>query len=167
MTRTNDQAAALTRRSTGALAPWTPMDELTALRQQIDDVLTNAFGYTPLSKMIPVEGFTFEPPVEIHNLKDKVQLFAAVPGFKADEIQIETTGDTVEITGERKTSFTETEGKKSWMTGESRFSIQCTLPAEINPSQTKASVRDGMLTLELPKTEQAKTRTVKINVAQK
>ena len=50
------------------------------------------------------------------------------------------------------------------MLGESRFRIHCTLLVEIDPNKVKASFRDGILELEMPKAEQAKTKSVKVEV---
>lgn len=167
MTR-NTEPGALTRPIPGAMTPFNPFEEMNALRRQMDDLFSRAFGYTPLSQLIPMDGFNFEPPFEVKNLEDKVQLFAAVPGFKPEEIQVEATGESVQITGERKALAPPVpEAEKSWLTGESRFSIFCMLPAEVVPNKCKATVHDGMLTLELPKTEQAKVKTVKVNVTEK
>ena len=47
----------------------------------------------------------------------------------------------------------------------SRFSASYTLPSEIDPNQIKANFRDGILTIEMPKTEQAKSKAIKVNVA--
>lgn len=169
MTRNNDQATALARRNPGVIAPWSPMEELTSLRRQMDDLFTRSFGYTPLAQLIPADAMHFEPPCEIANLDNKVQIHAAVPGFKAEEIQIEATADRVTITGERKALTTEmgVESERGWLTRESRFTLICDLPAEIDPSKSKAIVQDGMLSLDLPKTERAKAKTVKIAVGQK
>lgn len=168
MTRNNDQTTTLTRRTAGVPAPWNPMEELNTLRRQMDDLFTRSFGYTPLSQLIPADGYTFEPPCEIHDLADKIQIFAAIPGFKPEEIKIEATDNQVKITGERKALTQETpEGGRGWLSRESAFTVYCDLPAEVDAGKSKATIHDGMLTLELPKTEVVKPKTIKIDVTQK
>lgn len=169
MTRNSEQSPTLMPLKPGGLAEWNPLAELTSLRRQVDDLVARTLGYTPLFQLIPANGFNFEPPIEIKNLGDKVQIFVAVPGYKAEEIKVEATESIVQITGERK-ALTKESGsgeEKSWLSGESRFSIACTLPAEVDPNKTQATVHDGVLTLNIPTTERAKEKTVKVPVSQK
>jgi len=168
MARNNGQTTTLARRDAGKIAPWNPVEELTSLRRQMDDLFTRSFGYTQLAQLMPADGMPFEPPCEIHNLPDKVQIFAAVPGFKPEEIQIEATDNQVKITGERKALTKENENaERGWLSRESRFSFTYDLPGEVDPNKSKATVHDGMLTLELPKTAETKAKTVKIAIEQK
>lgn len=169
MTRNKEQSTTLSRHPPGAPTVWNPFEEMTTLRREMDDLFARGFGYTPLSQLLPSNAFNFEPPFEIKNLDDKVQIFLGVPGFKAEEIQVVATDYSVQITGERKalTEETRIEGEKSWLSGESRFSIAFTLPGEVDPNKSKATVYDGILTLEIPKTEQAKMKSVKVAISQK
>jgi HSP20 family protein len=175
MAEKNAQNTALTRPGGGAmtrpggagLTQWNPWNEMAEMRRQMDDLFSRAFGYTPLSHLIPSEAQIFEPDVDIYETDDKVLLDASLPGFAPDQINVEATGDTVTIQGER-TAFNEDEKavqhRQSRISGFTRFSATYSLPAEIDPNRVKATFRNGMLHLEMPKTEQARTKGVKIHV---
>lgn len=158
---------ALTTRTEAGLTRLSPWDEFAVLRRQMDDLFSRAFGYTPLSRLIPENGFNYEPPLDIYTTDDKVVICAALPGFTSEQIEVEATSDTITIHGERKALYdmdkTVAE-QQSGLMGESRFRIQCTLPAEIDPNKVKSSFRNGILQLEMPKTEQAKHKAVKVAI---
>jgi|YelNatPaOPRAMG01_1025707.scaffolds.fasta_scaffold198997_2 HSP20 family protein len=168
MLRRNTHGTALTRRGEGALAPISPWEEIEDLRRHMDDLFSRVFGYTPLSRLIP-SGPAFEPAVDLYETDDKVMLYATLPGFSPDAIHVETTPDTVTIQGERKALF-DSENQKAvahrqgWVASEGSFSVSYTLPCEIDPNKVKATFRNGVLELDMPKSEHAKTKAVKIKV---
>jgi HSP20 family protein len=158
----------VTRPAGSGVTTWNPWNEMAEMRRQMDELFSRAFGYTPLSRMIPaLPSDLNEPDVDIYETDDRVRLDAALPGFAPDQINVEVTADTVSIQGERKT-FNEDEKavqhRQSRMSGFTRFSASYSLPAEIDPNRVKANFRDGILHLEMPKTEQARTKGVKIRV---
>jgi len=174
MAQKNPQNIALARReeSGGGLAPWSPSwssygSPLTELRRQMDDLFSQAFGYTPLSRLIPTASEAWEPDVDIYEMDDKVQVFAALPGYTLDQINVEATSDSVRIWGERKPLQEEEKAvshRRGWLSGFSRFSASYSLPAEIDPNSIKATFHNGVLQMEMNKTEQARARAVKVNI---
>jgi len=161
------QANALAPRSETGLTRWNYRDEFAEMRRYMDDLFSRAFGYTPLSRLIPENGFNEEPPVDIYTTDDKVMVHTALPGYTPEAIEVEATTNTLTIQGERKARYDTDKvvpERQSGMMGESRFRIYFTLPADIDPNKVKASFRHGILELEMPKTEQAKTRSVKVEV---
>lgn len=158
-------ASSLTRPAGSGVTHWNPWNAMAEMQRQMDDLFSRAFGYTPLSRMIPSD--LNEPDVDIYETDDKIRLDAALPGFAPNQINVEATADTVSIQGERST-FNEDEKavqhRQSRTSGFTRFSATYSLPVEIDPNRVKATFRDGMLHLELPKTEQARKKGVKINV---
>jgi HSP20 family protein len=167
MAQKNPQNTALTRREEGGLGPWNPWNQMAELHRQMDELFSRTFGYTPLSRMIPSTSEMWEPDVDIYETGDKVQVFAALPGYAPDQIHVESTSDSIRIWGERK-PFQEDEKviahRRSWHSGFSRFSCSFSLPTEIDPNSVKATFHNGVLQLEMNKTEQAKTQPVQINV---
>lgn len=159
--------SALARPAEGGVSHWSPWSELSELRHQMDDLFTRAFGYTPLSRMIPSEPAGFAPDVDIWESNGSVVLTAALPGFTRDQINVETTSDAITIHGERKPLFDNEKAKhfrRSWVSDYCQFNATYSLPTEIAPNKVKASFRDGILRLEMPKTEEAKTKAVKVNI---
>jgi HSP20 family protein len=171
MAEKNAPGASLAHRESGALPAthWSPWNELAELRRQMDDLFSRAFGYTPLSRMIPaLSGETFtEPDVDICETDDNILVTAALPGYKPDQINVEATADTLSIKGERP-PFSEYEQavrhRQSRMMEFNSFSVSFSLPAEIDPNKIKANFRDGVLHLEMPKTEQARHKSIKVHV---
>lgn len=105
------------------------------------------------------------PQVDIIDREAELVVRAAVPGFGKDDIEISCTADTVTLRG-----CAEEEAKEGEKEGEYyRHEIRCEdflrtirLPCLVDDTQAKATFKDGMLELTLPKAEAAKRHTVKI-----
>lgn len=158
---------ALAPRTEPGMTRWSPWSEFATLRHQMDDLFSRAFGYTPLSRLMPEEGFAYEPPFDIYTNDKEVMLCAALPGYTPDQIDVQAAPEVITIHGERKAIYDADKTvpeRQSGMLGESRFQIHCTLPVEINPNAIKATFHNGILELKMPKTEQAKSKEVKVKV---
>ena len=164
LTRSNE--GAMNRRSDLAQSRWSPWSEMSELRRQMDDLFSRAFGYTPLSSMISGESMN-DPDVDIYETDDQIVVTAAVPGYTPEQIQVEATEDAILIQGERQPVYENDKAvqhRQSRAHGYNRFSVSYTLPKEIDPNRVNATFRNGILHLEMPKTEQARSRPVKINI---
>jgi HSP20 family protein len=167
MADANTQSTGLARRGETGLTRPSPWNEFAEMRRQMDDLFSRAFGYTPLSRLIPGETGDWEPEVDIYETNDKVIFYASLPGFAPNEINVESTGDTVMISGERGPHPEHEKARHyrhGWTAGFHKFSASYSLPCEIAPNKVKATFRNGVLQLELPKTEQAKNKAIKVNV---
>jgi len=105
----------------------------------------------------------FSPACDLSETADAYQLRLDVPGIKPDDITVQVTGDSVRISGERKE---EKEDKdKMFHRIERRSGSFCEalhLPGAVNEEKVQAEFHDGVLTVTLPKSEAARTRTVKV-----
>lgn len=102
-------------------------------------------------------------PIDVYETENSVFVKAAVPGIKPEDIDVTLTGDLLTIKGEFKTE--QKEEKRNYLRQERRygsFSRQVTLPVGVNAENCKASFENGLLTLELPKVEQAKAKSIKV-----
>ena len=96
--------------------------------------------------------------IEVSESPEALSVRAEVPGFKAEELKINVEPRRVTITGERKT-------KEESKTKKTIYSETCSdqilrvvdLPAAVDTEKAKATLKDGMLELEMPKTAPAKT----------
>jgi len=159
--------ATLARSNEGTLARWNPWPEMTDLRQRMDDLFGRAFGYTPLSNLIPTEWQAAEPDIDIHETAEQFQVLASLPGYTPNQVQIEATDNSIMIQGERPALMEKekaTTHRDNGLSGSSQFRFAYTLPTEIDPNKVKATFTNGMLSLELPKTEQARSKTVKVAI---
>ena len=88
---------------------------------------------------------------------------AAVPGVKPEEVDISITGDTLTIKGERKEEKEVKEADyflKEHVCGS--YSRTVTIPVPVQADKAEAAFENGILTLTLPKKEEAKPKQIKI-----
>jgi HSP20 family protein len=104
------------------------------------------------------------PSVDIIDRDDEVVVRAGLPGFKKEDIEISVSGNLLTISGE--TGSEEKEEQDDYYRSEishGAFSRTLALPVEVDESKAKASMKDGMLELTLPKIERARRRTITIS----
>lgn len=105
------------------------------------------------------------PSVDIFEEADDVILKAELPGMKKEDIEVNVTGDTITISGEKKKE--EKVEKKNYYRLErshGSFSRSFRMPQEVQSDKIKAVFKEGVLEIRLPKTEEAKQREKKIAV---
>ncbi len=111
------------------------------------------------------EGMTV-PSVDLAETADSVEIRMDLPGVKPEQIDIQISGDLLTITGER--SEEKEEKGKTFHRTERRygsFSRSLTLPCAVNEEKVSAECHDGVLTVKLTKTEQAKTHKIRVKGA--
>lgn len=104
------------------------------------------------------------PPVDIEEDSEKLVLTAELPGFKEDQIDLQVEGGVLTIRGER--TFEDKQDGKSFHRVErsyGQFVRSFTLPNNVDRDNVKASFKDGLLSIELPKREEAKPRQIKVS----
>jgi HSP20 family protein len=157
----------MTRQIESGVATWNPWSELAELRRRTDDLFGQSFGYTPLARLVPTELQEAEPEVDIHETDAALQVLASLPGYTIEQIDVQATDQSFTIQGERKALFDEDKSqthRSAGVSGSNRFFFSYTLPVDIDPKRIKATFANGVLQLELPKTEQARAKSVKVNI---
>ncbi|MDD2900700.1 MAG: Hsp20/alpha crystallin family protein [Desulfuromonadaceae bacterium] len=103
--------------------------------------------------------------VDMFEEGDDLVIKAEIPGMKKDEISIDFADDVVTISGEKKTEE-RTERKDYYCVERSfgSFSRKLQLPVDIQIDKTRASFKDGVLEIRMPKSEEAKQKVRKITV---
>ncbi len=140
------------------LTRWEPMREIMTLREAMDRLFDDAFT-RPLS----LSAVSAMPAIDLYQTNDEVIVKAALPGLKADEVQISVTGDVLTLRGE----FKQEEEKKeaTWHIRERRFGSferSVMLPTDVQTDKARADFENGVLTVTLPKAEAVKPRTISI-----
>lgn len=105
----------------------------------------------------------WSPSVDVAENENEIVLRAELPGMKQDDIDIELTGDTLTLRGERK--FENEERKDNFVRVErsyGRFQRAFTLGVPVEHDKVRASYRDGVLEIVLPKSEATKPRKVQV-----
>jgi len=157
----------LAKRNEGSLTYWTPLTEFNEMRQRMDDLFARMFGYTPLTNLIPAEWQENEPKVDIHETAELFQVLASLPGYTPDQIHVEATDNSITIRGERPALVDQekaTTHRDNGLSGSSQFQFAYTLPTEIDPNKVQATFKNGVLSLELPKTERARSKSVGVAI---
>ncbi|MFB0506415.1 MAG: Hsp20/alpha crystallin family protein [Thermodesulfobacteriota bacterium] len=144
------------------LTPWRPFGELSSLRREMDRLWENFFGERPLTRMWERE---WAPSLDVSETRDNFVVKAEVPGIDAKDIDISLTGDVLTIKGEKRQEKEEKEEdyhlvERSY----GSFSRSVRLPAEVESNKIKASYKNGILNITLPKSEKVKAKEVKIKV---
>jgi HSP20 family protein len=105
------------------------------------------------------------PALDVHEDKDKFTVTLELPGLKREDINVQIEEDSLVITGERKE---ETVGEGTEVHRRERFygkfSRTLTLPVAVAADQVKANYKDGVLSVTLPKAEEAKPKSIDVNV---
>lgn len=141
------------------LTRWEPVREMMTLREAMDRLFDDAFT-RPISLR---DGGWSAPAVDMYQTDDEVVVKAVLPGFKADDVQINVTGDILILRGEMK--HEEEKKEKAWHMREYRsgsFERSIALPTEVTADQAVADFENGILTITLPKAEEVKPRTIAV-----
>ena len=105
------------------------------------------------------------PLVDLYEKGNKVIVRAELPGIKPEEVDLSVDGNLLTIRGEKKQE-NEVKEKDYYRLERSYGSFQRTveLPAQVKADEARATYKDGVLEIELTKTEEAKKKKIKINV---
>lgn len=144
------------------LMRWNPFAEVRRLQDEMNRLFDTSFGEQELGSV------GWIPPVDIEETADGLRVTAEVPGMKKEDIRVEFENGLLTIRGERHRE-TKTEEKNFHRVERSHgtFVRSFRLPASVNAEQIKASYSEGVLTLEMPKTEAAKARRIEIGEERK
>lgn len=136
--------------------------------RELDDMMTPLRLFQDSVNRIFSEGAAtrpWTPSVDIKETENEITLIADVPGVDQKDLEIKIEDGTLTLKGERK--FEEEkkgEGYHRIERGYGSF-VRCfSIPDSVDPEKVKASYKNGVLTVHLPKKEVAKPRTVKVSV---
>jgi HSP20 family protein len=146
------------RYKTPELPTWSPFDRLSSLR----DLLDSAFQ---LASSAPESTSGWVPALDVFEDEDKITVQVELAGMKKDDFDISLQDDMLTISGERKSESEKREGE-SFRSERSfgAFSRSITLPSPVKAEEVKATYEDGVLTVTLPKAEEAKPKKIQVNL---
>jgi HSP20 family protein len=143
-----------------SLIRWDPASDMVSLRDAMDRLLGESF-VRPWSNLgvFGREGFA----LDMYETDDDVVVEASIAGVNPDEIDIQVSGNTLTIQGERKEEKKEEKGSYIYQERSyGRFCRSMTLPTEVDVDKANADFEHGILTLTLPKSEAVKPKSIKI-----
>jgi HSP20 family protein len=147
-----------------AIVRWEPFRNLVNSQGEFDRFFREAFS--PLVGQGEVSTRTWAPAVDIYENGDNLVLKAELPGVNPDDVEIRVEDNTLYLKGERK--FDNEVKEQNYHRVErtyGTFTRTFSLPNSIDSDKVAANYKDGVLTLTMPKKEEAKPKTIKINVS--
>ena len=142
------------------LTRWEPAREMMTLREAMDRLFDDAFT-RPLSVR---DGWTMaSPAIDMYQTDNEVVVKASIPSLKAEDVQINVSGDVLTLKGEVKQE--EERQDKAWHIREHRFGSferSIALPTDVKSDKAEAIFENGILTITLPKADEVKPRTINI-----
>ena len=140
---------------------YDPLNEAVSLRDAMDRLFEDSFIFPRFVSHFGQFGGR-GTPANLFETNAGFILQIPMPGVKPEDVEITTHQDSLNLKWETKVNVPEgaTTHWHSFQHGQYQQSF--TLPAPINPDRVEASYTDGILTVNLPKAEHAKARTVRV-----
>jgi HSP20 family protein len=153
----------LTRYTFPELSTWGAPARLSSFRDELDRLFEFAF---PNGRRDAGMMGGWAPPLDLAQDKESLTVRVELPGMKKEEIELALHENTLSISGERKREEEAQEGetyRSERYFG--RFARSITLPTPVDAAKVKATYQDGILTVLLPKAEEAKPKQIEVSVA--
>lgn len=150
-----------------ALIRWEPFREMELLRRQMDQLFSEMTAdERSNSDISPAPRTAWVPAVELYDHGSKLQLRAEIPGVEGKDLDVQVTQDAVSIAGEHH--YQQSAKSTGNLRSEFRygkFQRIIPLPSKVQHQQVQADLKDGILTLTLPKLEPERNKVFKVNFA--
>jgi len=152
-------ATAIAKTEPGKLRPWFRRGPLESIREEMQDLLSRSFGEE--GGLWSVDRVT--PSLDLAESNNALEVRMDIPGMEAKDIEIQVNANVLTVSGERKEE--REEKGKTYHRVERRvgaFSRSVTLPCPVKEDAVDAQYKNGILTIKLPKTEEAKARKITV-----
>jgi HSP20 family protein len=145
---------------------WEPLRNLSDIQGEMNRLFETFAGRPAVGTM--TSGRTWIPPVDMSETADDLVLTVEVPGISDKDVAVSITGDLLSVKGERRWEQGEKENKDNTVLHVERvygqFERMIQLPFPVQGDKVKATYRDGVLEVKLPKAEEVKPRTIKVDI---
>jgi len=151
---------------TTSLVRWEPFRDLISLREAMDRLFEESIVRPRAGWLSPVRAESLA--VDMYETGDAVIVKTAIPGVKAEDVDVSITGDTLTIKGETRAE--EEVKEENYIRRECRYGSFCrslTVPVSIVADKAEAEFENGVLTLTLPKAEEVKPKPIKVKAKKK
>ena len=152
------------------LVTWTPFNEVARLRSELDRMFNDSFARSPSTKNgagEPLERGLWNPPFDVVEDAERIVLTADLPGVDQQALDIQVEQNILTLKGERKLDRTvEAQGElyRRYERVAGAFARQFKLPPTVDAEKIQASLKDGVLTLVLPKKPEAQPHKIKVSI---
>lgn len=147
-----------------AVTKWTPRTELETLRRDMEHLFErtfpNVFGREPEGE------YMWRPGLDVRETETAYVMETDLPGMTAEAITVETEGHDVVVKGERHAEHEETkDGVKRAERTFGKFYRRVTVPEGAKVEEAEAHYANGVLTVTVPKAEEAKAKAIAVKAA--
>ena len=151
-----------------AIVRWEPFRELFTAQDRFNRLLADSFrGTFGPENEHQLSTRMWAPPVDIYETEHNLVMKVELPGIDPKDVEVQLENNTLRIRGERK--FEKEVKEENFHRVErsyGSFERSFTLPSTIDPNHAQAEYKDGVLSLTLAKREEAKPKTIKIEVSE-
>ena len=134
-----------------------PFNALLNLQRELDRVFDNPLGFD-----FGLSGRGVYPPVNVFSDKDGYIVKIEAPGLASEKLNIEAHGRTLTISGKREAVAPQGGSFHRRERSSGEFSRSLQLPTDLDLAQAEATYTHGMLTVRIPKKEEAKPRQITV-----
>lgn len=140
---------------------WDPFRNMSDIQGEVNRLFDSFLGRPATGS----QARTWAPVLDIHETKDDLVLNFELPGVTDKDVSLSITGDLLTLKGERATNRDlkdESAYHVERVSGKFERSVQ--LPMPVQADKVKATYRDGVLEVKLPKAEEVKPKEIKIDI---
>jgi len=146
-----------------AIVQWDPFRDLISIQDRMNRMFEQTLSRSRLDE--GVSAATWTPAVDIYETTDRIVLKAELPGVTSDEVDIQVQEHTLTLKGERR--FARDVQEENYLRIERAygpFQRSFTLPAGVRQEGIRATFKDGVLEVVMPKADEAKTTRIPIDL---
>ncbi len=150
---------------TRKLQVWSPFGDVWDLQDEVNRLFRSFGGGMARRNEEGTENALWAPSVDIAEDKEAVKITAELPGMRQGDVKINVENGVLTLRGERK--FSDETKKENYCRIErsyGAFSRSFSLPPTVEPDRIKATMKDGLLEILVPKKEEAKPKEIQIEV---
>lgn len=152
-----------------SIVKWSPIKELEVMRRDMERLFEEFFEPSARRRRwwpTPSETGAIVPNINVYDRKNEVVIKAELPGVEKDNIDLTITKDSITLKGEsKKDEEVKEEDYYSREINYGSFVRTIALPAEVESEKAKATFKNGVLEVVLPKKEEAKPKEIKVQVS--
>lgn len=142
------------------LGPWRPFREAVSLRDAMDRLFEDS--------VITPKSIGAMPKIDIKETKDSIVVKAELPGIEEDKVDVEIMDNVMTISGEKEAEKEEKgEGFYYKESHSGSFQRSFTLPTDVKAEQAEAEMKNGVLSITIPKVEEKKAKKISIKAKAK
>jgi HSP20 family protein len=148
-----------------AIMRWRPLRDIVSIQDEMNQLFDDFFGGRVPRRWLKAEEGLWTPNVDVSETKDEIVVTAEMPGMKKEDITLSVQDNVITLSGEKKSE--EEKKDANFYRLERSFGSFCrsfTLPTPVEADKIKASFKDGILKVTLPKSEKVKPQEIPINI---